>query len=228
VRSEEYLRFLGMRIIVSAILLLVALSGSSQNTVFEFTDVTPISKDDSPEAIALKAAHVVPSPRQAAWQELEVTCFLHFGMNTFTNREWGVKNQDPALFNPTKLDANQWARAAKLAGAKLMIIVAKHHDGFCLWQTNYTDYCVRSSPWKDGKGDVVAEVAEACKAAGLKLGIYLSPWDISSPLYGTDEYNTYFKNQLRELLSNYSEVAEVWFDGACGERSEERRVGKEC
>jgi alpha-L-fucosidase len=206
-----------MRIFVSAILLLAALSGASQNSAFTNPEVTPISKEDSPETIALKAAHVVPSPRQAAWQELEFTIFLHFGMNTFTNREWGLKDQDPALFNPTELDANQWARVAKNAGAKLMIIVAKHHDGFCLWPTQYTGYSVKASPWKGGKGDVVAEVASACKAAGLKLGIYLSPWDISSPLYGTEEYNTHFKNQLRELLTNYGEVAEVWFDGACGE-----------
>jgi alpha-L-fucosidase len=182
-----------------------------------FNPVTPVTKEDTPESIAIKAAHVRPSPRQAAWQELEVTCFLHFGLNTFTNREWGLKNQDPVLFNPTELDANQWAEAAKLAGAKLMIIVAKHHDGFCLWPTQYSGYSVKASPWRDGKGDVVAEVAAACKEAGLKMGIYLSPWDISSPLYGTDEYNRHFKDQLRELLTNYGEIAEVWFDGACGE-----------
>jgi alpha-L-fucosidase len=182
-----------------------------------FNPVTPVTKEDTPESIDIKAAHVRPSPRQAAWQELEVTCFLHFGLNTFTNREWGLKNQDPVLFNPTELDANQWAEAAKLAGAKLMIIVAKHHDGFCLWPTQYSGYSVKASPWRDGKGDVVAEVAAACKEAGLKMGIYLSPWDISSPLYGTDEYNRHFKDQLRELLTNYGEIAEVWFDGACGE-----------
>jgi alpha-L-fucosidase len=195
----------------------LTIQGWPQADQNQFNPVTPVSTDDTPESIALKAAHVTPSPRQAAWQELEVTCFLHFGLNTFTNREWGLKNQDPALFNPTALDANQWAEAAKLAGAKLMIIVAKHHDGFCLWPTKYTDYSVKASPWRNGKGDVVAEVAAACKSAGLKLGIYLSPWDISSPLYGTDEYNTHFKNQLRELLTGYGEVAEVWFDGACGE-----------
>ena len=176
-----------------------------------------IKPGESLDSIAKKAAHVCPSPRQMAWQELEFTCFFHFGMNTFTNREWGLKNTDPSNFNPTDLDARQWARTAKMAGAKLVVMVAKHHDGFCLWPTNYTDYSVKNSPWKDGKGDVIAEVAIACKEYGLKLGIYLSPWDISSPLYGTDEYNEHFKNQLRELLTNYGEISEVWFDGACGE-----------
>lgn len=193
---------------------------SAQETL---NPVTVITKGEGPEETGRKAAHVKPSPRQAAWQELEITMFLHFGMNTFTNREWGEKNQDPLLFNPSGLDANQWARAAKTAGAKLMLLVAKHHDGFCLWPTKYTDYSVRSSPWKEGKGDVVAEVADACRTAGLKFGFYLSPWDISSPLYGTEEYNIHFKNQLRELLTNYGEIAEVWFDGACGEGPNGRR-----
>lgn len=203
-------------IIITCILFPIP-AGFSQGIIPSLNPVTKITSTDTPETIALKAAHVKPTPRQLAWQELEVTCFLHFGMNTFTNREWGLKNQDPKLFNPTQLDANQWAQAAKSAGAKLMLIVAKHHDGFCLWPTRYTDYCVRSSPWKEGQGDVVAEVAEACKKAGLRFGFYLSPWDISSPIYGTDEYNTCFKNQLRELLTHYGDVSEVWFDGACGE-----------
>lgn len=179
-----------------------------------FVFIEPVEPMDS---IILKAAHVCPSMRQIAWQELEVTCFFHFGMNTFTNREWGLKNESPSNFNPTQLDAGQWIRTAKMAGAKLVIMVAKHHDGFCLWPTEYTDYSVKKSPWKNGKGDVIAEVAAACRENGLKLGIYLSPWDISSPLYGTPEYNEHFKNQLQELLSNYGEISEVWFDGACGE-----------
>lgn len=163
------------------------------------------------------AAKIVPSSRQAAWQELEFTVFFHFGINTFTNREWGRKGEDPVLFNPTELDARQWIRTAKNAGARLAIIVAKHHDGFCLWPSEFTDFSVKSSPWKDGKGDVVAEVAAACREEGIKLGIYLSPWDMNSPVYGTDAYNTYFKNQLRELLTHYGMISEVWFDGACGE-----------
>lgn len=199
------------------VLVFLTLPGIAQNNLIGFIDVTPITIDDTPETIALKAAHVVPSPRQAAWQELEFTVFLHFGINTFNNREWGRKGDDPAVFNPTQLDARQWARTAKAAGAKLMIITAKHHDGFCLWPSEYTDFSVKSSPWKNGKGDVVAEVAAACRAEGLKLGIYLSPWDMNSPLYGTEEYNTHFEDQLRELLTQYGVVSEVWFDGACGE-----------
>lgn len=171
----------------------------------------------SMDSIVQMAAHVRPTLQQAAWQELEFTCFIHFGMNTFTGREWGLKNEDPSKFNPTQLDAGQWVRTAKMAGAKLLVMVAKHHDGFCLWQTKFADYSVKQSPWKNGKGDVIAEVAAACHQYGMKLGIYLSPWDISSPIYGTDEYNEHFKNQLRELLSDYGEISEVWFDGACGE-----------
>jgi alpha-L-fucosidase len=178
-----------------------------------------IEPDEPLDSVILKAAHVSPSERQINWQEMEFTCFIHFGMNTFTGREWGVKNEDPVNFNPSQLDAGQWVRMAKMAGARLLIMVTKHHDGFCLWPSAYTDYSVKRSPWRNGKGDVIAEVAAACKKYGMKLGIYLSPWDISSPLYGTEEYNEHFINQLRELLSNYGEIAEVWFDGACGEGS---------
>jgi alpha-L-fucosidase len=179
--------------------------------------VCRINQGDSPEQILYKASHLVPTPRQLAWQQMEFTFFVHFGMNTFTDREWGEKGTPASLFNPTSLDAEQWARVAKDAGARLMLMVAKHHDGFCLWPSKYTEYCVRNSPWRGGKGDVIREVTDACRKYGLKVGIYLSPWDINSPLYGTQEYNTYFKNQLTELLSQYGEIAEVWFDGACGE-----------
>jgi alpha-L-fucosidase len=163
------------------------------------------------------AAHVVPSARQVAWQELEMTAFVHFGLNTFYGREWGTKEYRAYMFNPSALDARQWAKTIKDAGAKMMIVLAKHHDGFCYWPSQYTEFSVKNSPWKNGNGDLVAEASEACREFGLKLGIYLSPWDIHSPIYGTDEYNTFFKNQLRELLTNYGEVSEVWFDGACGE-----------
>ena len=164
------------------------------------------------------AASVVPSERQIKWQELEFYSFIHFGMNTFTNSEWGNGNDDPELFNPEKLDCRQWAKVCQLAGMKGMILTAKHHDGFCLWPTAYTDYCVRSSLWKDGKGDVVAECAKACKEFGLKFGIYLSPWDRHEATYGSGEaYNRFFKNQLRELLTAYGDIFCVWFDGACGE-----------
>jgi len=170
-----------------------------------------------PDTIAMMAAHIKPSARQIAWQELEMTAFVHFGLNTFYNREWGTKEYRAEMFNPSALDARQWAKTIKEAGAKMMIVLAKHHDGFCYWPSEYTDFSVKNSPWKNGKGDLVAEAAAACKEFGLKLGIYLSPWDIHSAVYGTDEYNTFFKNQLRELLTNYGEVSEVWFDGACGE-----------
>ncbi len=179
--------------------------------------VVAIAPGDNPDEIIWKAAHVVPSARQLRWQELEFTVFIHFGMNTFTGREWGEKGTPPALFNPTALDARQWARVAKNVGANLLILVAKHHDGFCLWPTKYTEYSVKNSPWRQGKGDLVAEVAKACKEAGIKLGIYLSPWDMNSPLYGSEAYNDYFVNQLTELLTNYGTIDEVWFDGACGE-----------
>ncbi len=184
---------------------------------FRSANVVRINTVDSEPAILKKAAHVCPTARQVSWQELEFTVFIHFGMNTFTNREWGEKGTSPSLFNPTALDAEQWVATAKMAGARLVIMVAKHHDGFCLWPSQFTDYTVKKSPWRGGRGDVVAEVAAACKKLGMKLGLYLSPWDINSPLYGTEAYNEHFRNQLGELLTQYGKVDEVWFDGACGE-----------
>ena len=160
-----------------------------------------------------------PTARQLNWQQLETTAFLHFTVNTFTDKEWGDGTESPSIFNPTKLDARQWVKALKDGGFKVAIITAKHHDGFCLWPSKFTGHSVKNSPWKNGKGDVVKEVADACKEYGLKFGFYLSPWDRHEPLYGTADYNNHYKNQLKELLTNYGEVAEVWFDGAKGENA---------
>jgi alpha-L-fucosidase len=158
----------------------------------------------------------VPSENQMRWQEMGYYAFIHFSLNTYTNQEWGYGNESVKLFNPKKLNPDQWARIAKEAGMKGIILVVKHHCGFCLWPSKYTDYSVKNAPWKHGKGDVVRELFNACKKYGLKLGIYLSPWDRHSADYGKPAYITYFRNQLRELLTNYGPIFEIWFDGANG------------
>ena len=164
------------------------------------------------------ASRLVPTAQQLEWQQMEFTAFLHFGMNTFTGNEWGHGTDSPALFNPSELDCEQWVKALKDGGFKMALITAKHHDGFCLWQTETTEYSVKNSPWKDGKGDVVRELRDACEKYGMKFGVYLSPWDRNAPSYGdSPAYNKFFIAQLTELLTNYGEVHEVWFDGACAE-----------
>jgi len=158
----------------------------------------------------------LPSERQLAWHDMEYYMFVHLTVNTFTDKEWGYGDEKESVFNPTALDCRQWAKVARDAGMKGIILTAKHHDGFCLWPSEFTSHSVKSSVWKDGKGDVLMELRKACDEFGLKLGVYLSPWDRNSAIYGTPEYLTYYRNQLHELLTGYGNIFEVWFDGANG------------
>jgi len=158
----------------------------------------------------------IPNQRQKIWQEMEYYAFIHFNMNTFTNMEWGYGNESPSTFNPSELDTDQWAKIIKESGMKGIIITAKHHDGFSLWPSKYTEHSVKNSPWNKGKGDLIKDLENSCKKYDLKLGIYLSPWDRNHPDYGKESYIKYFRNQLTELLTNYGEIFEVWFDGANG------------
>ena len=166
------------------------------------------------------AAHVVPGERQLRWFAMEQYAFAHFGVNTYTDKEWGDGTEDEAIFNPEKLDCDQWVAAIKSAGLKGLVLTAKHHDGFCLWPSAYTEHSVKNSPCKK---DIVKEASDACRRGGIQFGFYLSPWDRNSKLYGTPEYNDYFCNQLTELLTNYGEIFYVWFDNACGEGENGRK-----
>jgi alpha-L-fucosidase len=159
----------------------------------------------------------LPTRQQLAWQDMEFYLFVHFGPNTFTDKEWGEGTEQEDVFNPTELDCKQWCRIAKAAGAKGIIITAKHHDGFCLWPSKYSDHTVRESKWKNGKGDVLKELSEACRETGLKFGVYISPWDRNHPKYGTPEYNDVFVNMMKEIFTNYGPIWELWWDGANGE-----------
>ena len=199
-------------IIASMITMLASCMGGGEK-YYEKHVVIPDSA--TAEEIADIAARVIPTRNQLEWQQMELTAFLHYGINTYTNREWGDGKESPELFNPTAFDADQIVKSIKAGGFKLIILTCKHHDGFCLWPSQYTEHSVKNSPYK---GDIVKEISDACKKNGIKFGVYLSPWDRNAPCYGdSPKYNEYFINQLTELLTNYGEVSEVWFDGACGE-----------
>lgn len=171
-----------------------------------------------------KYVSIVPTAVQKNIQEMGFYSFIHFGINTFIDAEWSDGKESPQLFNPINLNCNQWCEALSAAGATGVILTAKHHDGFCLWQTKTTEYSVKNSPWKNGKGDVVQELRNACDKFGLKLGIYLSPWDRNSEYYATSKYNDFYIEQLKELLTNYGEIFNLWLDGACGSHMDGKPV----
>ena len=198
------------------IIIIVLFSACSPNPVQTSKEGTAISvpENASREKIIELSTEVRPSYRQLDYQEREMLGFIHIGMNTFTGREWGTGTEDPAIFNPSELNAEKWVKTFKDAGITGVILVAKHHDGFCTWPSKFTNHSVANSPWREGKGDLVKEVSEACKKLDMKFCIYLSPWDMHEPTYGTNAYNDYYVNQIEELLKNYGPVYLLWFDGA--------------
>ena len=172
-----------------------------------------LGRSETPD---IPANPVVPSPQQIEYQQMEIIGFIHYTVNAFTDKEWGDGSESPEIFNPTDLDVQQWVDAAKAGGMQQLILTAKHHDGFCLWPSEYTEHSIKNSPYKNGQGDLVRELSEACRAAGLKFGVYLSPWDRNHAEYAKPAYITYYRNQLRELLTQYGPISEMWFDGANG------------
>lgn len=184
-------------------------------TIFSLLFTPGLFAQQMPAGVQRNPVH--PTPEQIQYQRQEKIAFVHFGVNTYTNREWGTGNESPSIFNPKKFDAEQWARVLSENGFETLVLTAKHHDGFALWPSKYTEHDIENSPWKNGNGDIVKEVSEACEKYGIKFGVYLSPWDMHEQSYGTSEYNEFYMNQLRELLTNYGPIAEIWFDGAKGE-----------
>lgn len=197
-KYDHLIVFLTMKLLAPFILTFILLACSTNN-VQEPSPLLP-----------------VPSQAQLEWHEMEQNAFIHFTTNTFTDMEWGYGDEDPSIFNPSEFNADQWITTLKDAGFKGVILTCKHHDGFCLWPSQYTEHSVKNSSFKNGKGDVVKEVADACMRHGLKFGVYLSPWDRNHPEYGRPPYIDYYRNQLKEIFSQYGPVFEMWFDGANG------------
>ncbi len=219
-RKDEMIKskLTGFVTLTSFLIIVLNFTGICQNLSGDHhTNFVIINPGDTYALIIKKAANVTPSVRQYEWQKLEFTAFVHFGINTFDNLEWGKKEMDISKFNPAEINVSQWVKTFKDAGMKMVILTAKHHDGFCLWPTKYNHYNIAYTPFQNGKGDIVRNLSEACHKEGLKFGIYLSPWDMHAKTYGTPAYNKYFENLLTELLTNYGKISEVWFDGANGE-----------
>lgn len=214
---EKVLRIKNLFFYIIYILLFVPVNNNLFCQNDSLKNFVLINSSDTPEEIIKKAANVIPSQRQYEWQKLEMTGFIHFGINTFNEVEWGEHTTDITKFNPVNINVKQWVKVFKDAGIKLIILTAKHHDGFCLWPTKFADYNISNTPFENGKGDIVRDLSNASREAGIKFGVYLSPWDMHEKTYGTPEYNRHFLNQLTELLTNYGEISEVWFDGANGE-----------
>jgi alpha-L-fucosidase len=202
---------------VSLALAMAGCTGTSTNSASPDYPLQPPAVPQGNESPPIESYYPVPSPSQLSWQDADMLMFVHFGINTFTDKELGDGTDSPALFNPTSLDAGQWVSVAKEIGFAYVILTAKHVDGFCLWPSRYTSYSIAHSPYKNGTGNIVKEFADACHASGVSFGFYCAPWDRHEPTYGTDAYNDFYRNQLTELVSQFGDVGEVWLDGANGD-----------